>query len=53
MASQRVPNISATRPDVGGTVESHISPVITPKASAEAVVIGSVMNNAIESARVK
>ena len=30
MASQRVPNISATRLDVGGTVESQNSPVTAP-----------------------
>ncbi len=36
IASQRVPNISAIRPEVGGTVESQVSPVTTPKMRAVA-----------------
>ena len=41
IVSQRVPNITATRPDVGGTVESHSSPVTAPKISVVAGVAGS------------
>ena len=30
MASQRVPNITTTRPEVGGTVDSQSNPVTAP-----------------------
>ena len=30
IASQRVPNITATRPEVGGTDDSHSRPVTAP-----------------------
>jgi hypothetical protein len=53
MVSQRVPNISATRPEVGGTVDSHNSPVTAPKISVETVVAGSTMKATMESARAK
>ena len=33
MASQRVPNITATSAEVGGTVDSHSRPVTAPKTS--------------------
>jgi hypothetical protein len=48
-----VPNISATRPEVGGTVDSQVRPVTTPNASAENVVTGNETNATIESARTK
>ena len=53
VANQRVPNIIATSADVGGTVDSQVSPVTTPKAIAENVVIGNEMKATIDSARVK
>ena len=34
VASQRVPNISAMMPLVGGTVDSHIRPMVAPKIDA-------------------
>src|SRR6202045_2869151 len=53
VASQRVPNISATRLEVGGTVDSQVRPVTMPNAIAEKVVIGNEMNATIDSARTK
>src|SRR5262249_52453720 len=53
MASQRVPNITATRPEVGGTVESQRKPVTAPNTSAEPVLAGSVTKATIASARPK
>src|SRR5215216_1234657 len=53
MASQRVPNISATSEEVGGTVESHRSPVTAPNTTAEAKLAGSVMKAIAASARAK
>src|SRR5215213_10186212 len=53
MVSQRVPNISATSPEVGGTVDSHNSPVTAPKIKVVVVVAGNTMKASIESARAK
>jgi len=53
MANQRVPNISTTSPEVGGTVDSQLSPIATPNNSAEVVLSGTQMNTAIAAARVK
>src|SRR6266700_2532257 len=53
MASQRVPNISATSAEVGGTVESHSRPIAAPKASVAGVLGGSTTNATIASARVR
>ena len=53
MASQRVPNITATRPEVGGTVDSQVRPVTTPKARVVVVLGGRVMKIAIEIARTR
>src|ERR1700739_4317161 len=53
VASQRVPNISATRLEVGGTVDSQVRPVTTPNAIAENVVIGNRTRPVIDIARVK
>ena len=39
--SQRVPNITCTRAEVGGTVESQVRPVAAPNTIAEKVVIGN------------
>jgi hypothetical protein len=43
----------ATRPDVGGTVDSHRSPVTAPNINAEAGLAGNVMNATTASARPK
>src|SRR5262245_20909928 len=51
VAIHRVPNISATRPDVGGTVESQSRPMDAPKTIAETDVTGSVMKTATASER--
>ena len=48
-----MPNITATRPEVGGTVESQSSPVTAPKISVAAGVAGSMMKTTIASARAK
>jgi hypothetical protein len=53
MASQRVPNMRATSPDVGGTVESHRSPVTAPNVMAAAGLAGKVMKATTASARQK
>ena len=53
MVSQRVPNISATSPEVGGTVESQSSPVTAPNTSVEAVLGGSMIRPTIADARPK
>ena len=53
MASQRVPNITATSAEVGGTVDSQSSPVTAPNVSAESGLMGSVMNATIARARMK
>jgi hypothetical protein len=43
MASQRVPNISATSPDVGGTVDSQSRPSTAPKITVVTALGGSMM----------
>src|SRR5512134_508401 len=48
MVSQRVPNISATSPEVGGTVDSHNKPVTAPKISVEVVVAGNKIKATME-----
>ena len=53
VANQRVPNISATSAEVGGTVESQVRPVTAPKTIAEKGVIGNEMKATIDSARRK
>src|SRR3981081_3197270 len=53
VANQRVPNISATSAEVGGTVESQVRPVAAPNTIAENVVIGNEMKATIDSARAK
>ena len=49
IVSQRVPNISATRPEVGGTVESQIRPVDCAERCADVVDSGTMMKTAIDS----
>ncbi len=52
MVSQRVPNITATSPDVGGTVDSHRnSPVDRAEESVLTVDAGIRMNTTIDAAR--
>ena len=51
MANQRVPNISATSAEVGGTVESQVRPVAAPNTMAENVVTGNEMKTTIDNAR--
>ena len=53
MASQRVPNMTATSPEVGGMVDSQSSPVTAPKISVATVLGGNKMNTAIAMAREK
>ena len=53
MASQRVPNISATRPEVGGTVESQSQAGDGAEEQRGCGVAGSEMKTTIESARAK
>src|SRR5262245_11556779 len=53
IASHLVPNISATRPEVGGIVDSHRSPVTAPKTIAAAGLAGNVINATTASARPK
>ena len=43
MASQRVPNIRATRPRVGGTVESQSRPSTAPNSKVPGALGGSMM----------
>src|SRR5674476_588057 len=44
VAIQRVPNISATSAEVGGTVDSQSSPITAPNTMAETGVTGRLMN---------
>src|SRR5580692_3420521 len=53
VASHLVPNISAMMPLVGGTVESHIKPMVAPKTRHVTGVTGNEMNARIAAARVK
>ena len=53
IASQRVPNMTATSADVGGTVDSHMSPVTAPKTNVAIGLAGSVMKATIATARIK
>src|SRR5215472_9628686 len=53
VASQRVPNIKAMMPLVGGTVESHIKPIVAPKIRQLTGVTGNEMNATIATARMK
>ncbi len=53
VASQRVPNISAMMPLVGGTVESHIRPMAAPNAMQVTGVTGNEMKAKIAAARTK
>src|ERR1700722_8493432 len=53
VASHLVPNISAMMPLVGGTVESHIRPMIAAKIRHDTVVTGNEMNARIAAARMK
>jgi hypothetical protein len=48
-----VPNIRATSPEVGGTVDSHIRTVTAPNAIAAGGLAGKVMNPTTVSARPK
>jgi hypothetical protein len=43
MASQRVPNMRATRPEVGGTVESQSSPSTAENTKVVTALVGSRM----------
>ncbi len=45
-----VPNITATSPEVSGTVESHRTPIAAAKTSTTAGVGGSVMKTAMTTA---
>ena len=47
------PNMMATSPEVGGTVESHRSPMTDAKTRTESDVTGSSTNRAIATAREK
>src|SRR5215467_12441324 len=53
IVSHRVPNITATRPLVGGTVESHRIPITAPNISAEPEPVGRVMKASTASERAK
>src|SRR5580698_3711680 len=53
VASHLVPNISAMMPLVGGTVESHIRPMIAAKIRHVTVVTGNEMNARMAAARMK
>src|ERR1700722_3224272 len=53
VANQRVPNISAMMPLVGGTVDSHIRPIVAPNIRQVTVVTGNEMNARIAAARTK
>ena len=48
-----MPNISATRPEVSGTVESHSTPIAAPNISALAGDIGTSTKAVIATARRK
>jgi hypothetical protein len=48
-----VPNISATSAEVGGTLESQVSPEIAPNRMAVVGVIGKEMKATVASARMK
>src|SRR5262249_30306146 len=43
IASQRFPNMTATRPEVGGTVDSQNNPITAPKTRVASVLGGSMM----------
>ena len=47
------PNITATNPEVGGTVESHKSPIALANIKIETGEIGNRINNNITIERVK
>ena len=47
----RVPNMSAIRPEVSGTVESHSSPIAAANSSTVAGVAGRSTNSANAAAR--
>ena len=49
MVSQRVPNMTATSAEVGGTVDSHSRPITAPKISVATGLAGSVMKTTIAS----
>ena len=51
MPMSRVPNMSAMRPEVSGTVDSHSSPVSAANTSTVAGVAGSTRNVANVTAR--
>src|SRR3981189_2192820 len=53
MESQRVPNIRATRLEVGGTVDSQRKPVTAPNTIAAAGLAGRVMKATTATARPK
>ena len=53
MPTWRVPNISATSPEVSGTVESHSRPIMIEKTITMNGVVGTIRNSENATAREK